>query len=641
MAYLPSSPDQVNAANSSTAILESLTVTGASFSGSSLVLTGTWLTDVTRIGAFYNVTGFNTAGNNGYFVCTAQGANTITLTDASGVNTFDGAPIVARAFTGTAVDCTASAISSVTVFAFSDQSSSTNGMQLQWSQDNVNWSDHTQKMTNTASSSSVISDKVRARYFRVVYKNGIVVQGVFRLQTLVSSTNTSGTVRDLDTLVNGDDEAQVCRSVGTGRATPTGAFTDVVVDVYGNQQVGIGGGASDAFGRLRTAQPVILFDTQFQYDTQPLLFQTSVVGSGTVAKTANESSITLSTGGTTNTWGAINQTKRYLRYQPGKSQQIVMTGVLGAKTTNVRSRIGYFDANDGVYFEMDGTAGASVNQRSSTSGSPVNTSVTQANWNLDKMDGTGPSGVTLDFSKTQIFSIDLQWLGVGRVRFSFFVNNAWCICHQIYNANTVAVPYMNTANLPLRAEIFNTGTAGGTTTMKQICMTVCTEGGEEYPQAYTFAAGNKDTLVTGITTRVALTSVRAKTTAAPFGAGVLTNRSRMFVTSVDIFNNTGTIGGYWELIYNPTSLGGSPSFASVDPNSGMTVDVAATTVTGGTVIASGFVGAGHVTVQVPLTTNLPITLDFAGTTPDTMTLAITSQSTAIACAGTISWQEIR
>ena len=260
-----------------------------------------------------------------------------------------------------------------------------------------------------------------------------------------------------------------------------------------------------------------------------------------------------------------------------------MTGVLGAQKSGVRSRIGYFDANDGVYFEMDGTAGISVNVRSSASGSPVNTSIPQASWNFDKMDGTGPSGVVLDFSKTQIFAIDFQWLGVGRVRFGFFANGVLIICHQVYNSNVITSPYMNTANLPMRAEIFNTGAAGTATTMKQVCMTAISEGGTDYPQAYQFSAVSGVGAATATTTAVRnpLVSIQPKTT---FNS--IANRAKYRPVSVSVLCTPGaTQPVYWELLYNAT-LAGSPSFASADPNSGVNVDVAASgtilTVTGST-----------------------------------------------------------
>ncbi len=651
MAFQPTVPDSVNAANSSTSPLETLAITGASLTGSpptNLVLTGTWSSVPGRVGQYYYVSGFTGAatGNNSTiagFVCTAQGVNTITLTDAGGYNGFTGAPTAAQMFIGTAVDCTAQPICSVTTFAFSDQASTTNGLQLQWSQDNTNW-DHIQRETNTAGASSIVSDKVRARYFRVVYINGAVSQTYLRLQTLLSTTNTSGTIRDLDTLVNSDDEAMICRSILTGRASPSSGYTytDVITDVYGSLQVVVGGAAADAFGRLRIAEPTTLFDAQFQYDTQPLLFQTSLVGSGTVAKTTNESSLTLSTGGTTSTWGAINQTKQYFRYEPGKSQQIVMTGLLGVKTANVRSRMGYFDANDGVYFEMDGTDGMSINVRTSTSGSPVNSAhILQANWNFDKMDGTGPSGATLDWSKTQIFTVDFQWLGVGRVRWGFFVNGVLVICHQIYNSNVITSPYMNTANLPCRAEIFNTGAAAGTTTMKQVCMTVVSEGGAEYPQAYQFSVSNGSTPITAASgTRTPLLSIRPKTT---FNS--ITNRAKIIVTSVELQDLATTNAIFWELVYNGTLSGGVPTWTDVNTSySGVQWNVDSTTCANGIVVASGYAiaqgkGGGPTTSVSEM--RYPFTLDIAGTVADTFTLCATGLSGNASSSASISWSEIR
>jgi hypothetical protein len=560
------------------------------------------------------------------------------LVDAGNSST---ALLIANAtFTGTAVDCTASAISCVTVFCFSDQASAVNGMQLQWSEDGTNW-DHIQKTTAMASISCVLNDKVRARYYRAVHINGAVNQGVFRLQTIQSATNTSGTIRDLGSEVFQTDEAQLCRSVLTGKsstglATPTNTYTDVITDVYGSQQVVIGGQAADAFGRLRSANPMSLFDAQFSYTNQPLLFQTSVVGAGTVAKTSGQSSLTLSTGSGTSGDGAINQSKQYCHYEPGKSQQIIMSGVLGAKKSNVRSRIGYFDANDGVYFEMDGTAGASVNVRSSTSGSPVNTSVTQANWNFDKMDGTGVSGITLDFSKAQVFAMDFQWLGEGRVRFGFFVNGVLLVCHQIYSANVISVPYMNTANLPVRAEIFNTGAAGTATTMLQVCMAVISEGGAENPQAYQFSASNGTTTISGISTRQPLITIRPKVT---FNS--ITDRCRINVTDFDVFNNA-TPGAFYELIYNGTLSGGAGTFTSVDANSVTEFNVDRTGCTGGTVISQGYCpGGGKTTTTVPFNMNLPITLDIGGTIPDTLTLCVSSTGTNIVAAGAMRWLELR
>jgi hypothetical protein len=191
-------------------------------------------------------------------------------------------------FTGTAFDVTTRPISTVSLLCIADQASAVGGLRLEWSQDGSNW-DHNQVDTLVISQCATISDKVRARYYRVVLVNGSIAQGALRLQTLQSSTNTSGTVRDLNTVVAAMDEAQLTRAVLTGTAIIGGKFTDVLTDVYGSLQTTIGGQAADAFGRLRTSNPASLFDAKFEYTTQPLLFSTSLTGAGTIAKTANES----------------------------------------------------------------------------------------------------------------------------------------------------------------------------------------------------------------------------------------------------------------------------------------------------------------------------------------------------------------
>jgi len=537
-------------------------------------------------------------------------------------------------FFGTSIDLVGTGYTAIQVQALADQAGT---LQIQFSTDNSHW-DHTISGAVTANESASVSTGIHGRYVRVVFVNGAVAQSFLRLQTLLVPIPTQPTIKDLDTPASGDDNSLVVRAILTGAsAINPGVYTAVNTDTIGNLTVGFSGQSADAFGRARIAAPVSEFDTQFQYDTQPLLFSRSVVGGGAITKTTNESSLTLSTGDGTNASSAINQTKQYFRYEPGKSQQIMMTGVLGAKKTNVRSRIGYFDVNDGVFFEMNGSDGAAVVQRTSISGSPSDaTRVLQANWNADKMDGTGPSGVVLDFSTTQVFVIDLQWLGVGRVRFGFFVQGALVICHQIYNANTIASPYMNTANLPCRAEITNTGAAGTATIMKQICMTVVSEGGVDVPQAYEFSVSNGITLVTGITSRAPLLSIRPKTT---FNS--ITNRSLIEVIDFDIFNNASSIGGFWELVYNGTLSGGAGAWVSADTNSGIEYNIDRTACANGTVVASGYVGSGKTTASISPDIRLPFTLDYAGTTADILTLCVSSQSTAIGAAAAIRWREIR
>ena len=405
--------------------------------------------------------------------------------------------------------------------------------------------------------------------------------------------------------------------------------------------------ASDAFGRGRIAEPQTLFDVSFEYDAQPLLMQTLITGSASASKTSNISAVTLSTSATISVNNSVDfQSKAYYRYEPGKGQLVTMTGILGAYKQYVRKMIGYFDAANGVFFDMDGTSqGATgvcaVTVRTSTSGSAVDVPVLQSSWNLDKMDGTGPSGVTLDFTKTQIFVIDLQWLGTGRVRFGFNVSGTLYYCHQILNANIVSVgPYMNTACLPLHWAVHNTGAVGTTTTLMAICGAIISEGGAEYPTALQFSTNNAGTSVTAANgTRTPILSIRPKTT---FNS--ITNRSQILLIEFELLSG-GATTGFWELVYNGT-LGSGTSFSDVDAtNSGVQKDVSSTTCTGGIVVASGYLigGVKSDTVIPPpqLLSKIPFTLDALGTTPDIYSLCCTGIGSTVAISGAMCWTELR
>jgi len=231
----------------------------------------------------------------------------------------------------------------------------------------------------------------------------------------------------------------------------------------------------DAFGRLRVSNPYTLFDSQnrYQKDTQ---FNETLTGSGTSTYVANESSVDLAVT-TASGDKVVRQTNRVFPYQPGKSLEVLATFVMNAGKTNLRQRVGYFNTDNGVFFQVSGTTNSFV-LRTNTSGTPSDVrTVNQADWNGDKLDGTGASGLTLDITKAQILYMDFEWLGVGSVRCGFIINGQIIICHTFNNANDIDKVYMTTAILPIRYEIENTGAAASASTLTQICSSVISEGG--------------------------------------------------------------------------------------------------------------------------------------------------------------------
>ena len=245
--------------------------------------------------------------------------------------------------------------------------------------------------------------------------------------------------------------------------------------------VNFGAGTTDAFGRLRVSNQFTLFDSQHRYQINDKWNYVTSGGAATVYDT-NGSLVNLNTNLSSGSQ-IVGETKRVMPYQPGKSLLIYSTFTMTNVQANQRQRVGYFGAQNGIYFEMDGTT-ANFVLRSYISGSISETRKAKGTWNVDNLDGTGPSGINLsNFSNSLILFIDIEWLGVGDVRVGFVLNGTYVHCHTFKHTPTGGSPisgtYMTTACLPLRYELTNTGTVTASGNLKQICNSVISEGGYE------------------------------------------------------------------------------------------------------------------------------------------------------------------
>ena len=337
------------------------------------------------------------------------------------------------------------------------------------------------------------------------------------------------------------------------------------------------------FGELRVASPWTMADLVNKYEIDARTYGTSVATGGTVthvpAQSAIQLAVTASSGST-----AKLRTHTYYRYQAGKALRWRTTGYHTDTGQAGQTREwGFFDENDGLLFQLVGTS-LFVTQRSSTSGAPVDTQIAKASWNWDKMDGTGPSQMTLDLTKANIYEAAFQWLGVGIVQ--FFVNG-WLV-HTFSNPNTLTVPYMKTAQLPMSWTVLNTGASsvGGFT---YLCASVFVEGGST-PQFTTFGASNAVQKTIGVT-EVPLISIRPKLTYNSIENRMLILPFRFSVST------EGQRAGY-RLVMNPTLT--AASWSSADAASGVEFDVAATSGTGGQELLRGFLPNNDDAVDVSL-----------------------------------------
>ena len=232
--------------------------------------------------------------------------------------------------------------------------------------------------------------------------------------------------------------------------------------------------STDAFGRLRISEPFTLFDSSHRF-TENGLYNSDLTGTASVTHNSDQGLVDLAIGSSSGDQ-VLRETKKVFGYQPGKSLLIMNSFSMATPKQNLRQRTGFFGAENGFYVEVDGTDTYIV-KRSSVTGSTVNTRILQSSWNVDTLDGTGPSGITLDISKAQIMWLDVEWLGVGSVRMGFIIDGQFILCHIFHHANLINQTYATTASLPLRTEITNTGSTSGASTFKEICSTVISEGG--------------------------------------------------------------------------------------------------------------------------------------------------------------------
>lgn len=412
-----------------------------------------------------------------------------------------------------------------------------------------------------------------------------------------------------------------------------------VIATLGNLQLAFADSmAIDAFGRMRVSEPVGLFDVQCQYDTNPFRMESFASGTG-VAASHSASTRMVAVSCTAGSGVSAFQSYEYIPYQAGRSQMAFVTGLLGAGVAGAVVDVGLFDAANGIFLRQNGVSGLQLVRRTSTSGSVVNNTVEQASWNIDPLDGTGPSGITLDVTKVFILVIDCQYLGMGRVRIGFDIDGVVVPVHEFLNANVIATPYMQTLTLPVQMLVTATST-GSTKTSYFKCASVSSEGGFENPAAFSFATPTI-TATAGNGTRTHILSLRPATT---FNS--LTNRTRIGLSGIDILV-TGSNPVFWELCVGAT-FSGAPTWAAVNAtaNSAEYTSAVGTLSGAGTVIASGFAGSADkraTGLSPALAGRFPITLDRAGAVRanGTVSLLVTGIGGSSACYATMNFTELR
>lgn len=327
---------------------------------------------------------------------------------------------------------------------------------------------------------------------------------------------------------------------------------------------------TDMFGRTKISEPFTLFDSAHRYQDNGDYSDTHATN-GTTTYDINQSTALLNV---TSASGSevTRESKRVFPYQPGKSLQVLQTFVFAPAKTNLRQRAGYFTRHNGFYLEQDGNNIYLV-KRTSISGEVVEVRVPQSEWNMDKLDGSGPSDVVLDLSKAQILFTEIEWLGVGSARLGFAIDGYFIIAHQFNHANRIDSVYMTTASLPVRYEITNTGPTSGASSLKQICTTVISNGGYFKPTELWTAVRQSASFTTSYYPLIAVRLAPGREDA---------------VVIPDVIDISPNSAGDFEfaLIRNPTVSGGT--WQTHAPKYNVEYNTSATSMSGGTVISQGY-----------------------------------------------------
>jgi len=390
----------------------------------------------------------------------------------------------------------------------------------------------------------------------------------------------------------------------------------------------------DAFQRLRVSEVTTLIDIKQLHNKQPLLIDEILNGTATSIHSTDNAATTLETSAANDY--VIRQTFQRANYQSGKSHYILMT-FSGLNTqTNVNKKVGYFSSStvapytadyNGIFLENDGV---NLYIRVYKNGTLTH-SIVQSSWD-DPMDGTGDSGVNLDFSEMQIFAIDFQWLGAGRIRFYFEIAGQLVKAHQVLNANVESQVYMSSPNQPLRWEIRQSGAGSGR--FNQICSSVNSEGATNLiGKVLSANSSNNDLQLTSSGTRYCAMGIRLKTT--------------HFDSVIDILNfdylAETNDPALWELVLNPTIGAGTFTYtdvtdAAVQISVGNQTAGTPPTATGGTTLASGYV-SGNGSINVGLDSAIKLGAAIDGTR-DEIVLVITPITAGLDAYVSYTWREL-
>lgn len=219
----------------------------------------------------------------------------------------------------------------------------------------------------------------------------------------------------------------------------------------------------------------------------------------------------------------------------------------------------------------------------------------QTSWNIDRMDGTGPSGYNTDLSKMQMFYVDYTWYGAGFNRWGLRgARGNVQYAHKLPNNNVNTEAYMRSGNLPARYESYlippATITSAAIGTSDTVINVADTSA---FPTSGTIAIRGVQPAaltITGITPQTVSTNLSAVSGDGTRLTATVTSTSSFAVGLPVTLSGTGSFNG----TYTVESILSATSFTA------LTAITTAATISGATAVAN----TGYVAYSIANTSTL-------------------------------------
>jgi hypothetical protein len=328
-------------------------------------------------------------------------------------------------------------------------------------------------------------------------------------------------------------------------------------------------------GYIRTTNNTEQFSNKFYYgiDEEQWLTISSVNSTFTADPNLKVGVLDI---GTAADSSIVIQTTRAFLYLAGSTHRYT-AGIHYDLENGAILRAGVFDEENGYYFEvskLNDEFQASVVRRSKTSGVVEEEIIPQSAWNIDKLDGTGESGKTLDLSKVQMLCLEYTWYGAGGAVLGFEIDRNIYFCHWFSAGNRLTSFINSDPDLPIRYELFNNSVTAANSNLYIGGIFLAVDGSLETRLGYSRGYVTPPRNVIGA---IPLLSLRTK-----LNYKGLLNKADVRLSDFELF---GTAEGYYSLMYNATVPDGT--WVSVGDDSACEYNDTGTSVSGGTTLYAG------------------------------------------------------